>query len=303
MIALITRKMNRLTMEDYIINTTCTILAAIVLLATLYPFYYCLINSFNIGTDAQKGGIYFFPRQFTLDNYKIVFEYNTLAQTFMMTVLRTILGTATGIFFTAMVAYGLSQKHLLFRKTYSILGIITMYFSGGLIPYYLLLNKIGLINNFLVYIIPALYSVFNALLFMAFFRDIPESLKESARLDGANDFYIFLKVILPVSKPVLATLALFVGVGHWNDWFAPAFFMTNEKMITLPVLLIRMVADTETQQKLNDAVTLSGGQMRSVTLEAVRFATMIIAVFPITLVYPFIQKYFVQGMMVGAIKA
>ncbi|MDF2986310.1 MAG: sugar transporter permease [Eubacterium sp.] len=288
------------TREDLIIDVLSTAVALIVLVATLYPVYYCLIYSFNEGTDAAMGSFYLFPRKFTFSNYVTVLKQKSLFLSFSMTAARTLVGTATSVLFTAIVSYALSKKYLMFRRTYMLIGIVTLYFSGGLVPNYLLLKQLHLLNNFLVYIIPSLLSFFNVLLFIAFFSELPEALEESARIDGAGNFTLFFKIVLPLSAPVMATIALFNGVSHWNDWFAPAYYITNEKLITLPAFLMRIMslaaAQQEMQRHVNSAVPTS-------TPESIRYATLVVAIAPITIIYPFIQKYFVKGMMVGSIKA
>jgi putative aldouronate transport system permease protein len=175
-----------------------------------------------------------------------------------------------------------------------------MYFGGGLIPYYLLIRNLGLINNFLVYIIPGLFSFYNALLFMANFRAIPSSIEESALIDGARPFHVFVRIVLPLSTPILATIALFNGVGHWNDWFTTAIYTRSQWLNTLPVLLRDIINIASNQSEIAARLAL---RRDLVTLEAIRYATMMVAVLPITISYPFLQKYFVKGMLLGAIKA
>ncbi|WP_042163295.1 carbohydrate ABC transporter permease [Paenibacillus gorillae] len=292
----------KLTREDKIVNVTVIIVGLIAFAATFYPLYYLLIYSLNDPVDAASGQLYLFPRQFTLSNYSVIFLDDQLLNSFLVTVARTLIGTVTGVLFTAMGAYALSKDRLLYRKAYSLVGLVTMYVSGGLIPNYLLLQKVHLLNSFWVYIIPSLFNIFNALLFMAFFRQMPKELEESAKVDGAGDFYIFTRIILPLSKPVLATVALFVAVNHWNDWFSSAYFVSNQQLWTLPTIIVRMLSDTAIIDNMQNLPPNMRTDPLS-TLLAIKYATLIVTVLPITIVYPFIQKYFVQGMMVGAIKA
>jgi putative aldouronate transport system permease protein len=265
----------------------------------LYPFYYCLVQSFNDGYDARVGGIYWFPRKFTIENYKAVFINPNIFQTFVTTAARTVFGTITSVFFTAMFAYGIS-KNIKFRKFYSIMGLLTMYFSAGLIPYYLLIRTLHLMDNFLVYIIPGLLSYYNALLFVANFKAIPASIEESAFIDGVRPFKIFLHIVLPLSTPILATIALFNGVGAWNDWFTTAVYTRSQWLNTIPVLLQDIINFANNQQEMAKYMVL---ERQQITIEAIRYATMIVAVAPIIFSYPFLQKYFVKGMLMGAIKA
>lgn len=296
------RQYIRLTAEDKVVNIFATVFSVIAMLATLYPIYYLLIYALNDPIDAASGKLYLFPRQFTLDNFGYVFKNDHLITSFLVTVGRTVLGTFTGVLFTAVAAYALSKERLLFRKVYSIAGLVTMYFSGGLIPSYLLLQKLHLLNTFWVYIIPAMFSIYNALLFMAFFRQMPSELEESAKVDGGGDLYIFVRIILPLSKPVLATVALFVAVNHWNDWFTSAYFVSDQRLWTLPTIIVRMLSDVNIMDNMQNMPPGMRADPLS-TLLAIKYATLIVTILPITIVYPFIQKYFVQGMMVGAIKA
>ncbi|WP_102410766.1 ABC transporter permease subunit [Beduinella massiliensis] len=289
------------TAEDHVINTAALVVCVVVTIVSLYPIYYCLINSLNDGKDAMKGGIYLWPRVFSLENYRIVFREDTLLRAFFMTVARTLCGSVLHVLFTAMTAYALSRRELMFRKLYVALGIITMYVGGGIIPTYLLYKNLKLINTFWVYILPGMFSFYNMILMMSFFRQLPESLVESARIDGASHFTVFRKVILPLSPPIIATVALFVGVNYWNDWYAPAYYILDEELMTMPATLLRLMNEAEAQQKL--ARLYSQLQVRpSVTLESVRYATLIVSVMPITILYPFVQKYFIKGMMIGSVK-
>lgn len=292
----------RSTGEDKAVNGVAVALSLLVLAATFYPLYYLLIYSLNDAADAAGGGLYWFPREWTLSNYRVIFQDDQLLRSFGVTVVRTLLGTFTGVLFTAVAAYALSKERLKFRKAYSIFGIVTMYANGGLIPTYLVLQQLHLLNSFWVYIVPALFNIYNALLFMAFFRQMPEELEESAKVDGAGELYILTRIVLPLSKPVVATVALFVGVNHWNDWFSSAYFVADQQLWTMPTIITRLLSDTSLFGSLqNMPPSMRVDPLAS--LQAIKYATLIVTVVPIALVYPFIQKYFVQGMMVGAIKA
>lgn len=291
----------RKTPEDHVINTCAAVVCLVVMLISIYPIYYCLINSFNDGKDAIKGGIYLWPRVFSLENYRTVFREDTLLRAFVMTVLRTVVGSVMHILFTAMTAYAFSRRNLMFRRFYVAMGIITMYVGGGIIPTYLLYRSLKLVNTFWVYVVPGMFSFYNMILMMNFFRQLPEALVESARIDGASHFTVFRKVVMPLSPPVIATVALFVGVNHWNDWYAPAYYILDEGLMTMPATLLRLLNEADAQQKLAQLY----GQLQTrptVTLESVRYATLIVSVMPITILYPFVQKYFIQGMMIGSVK-
>ncbi len=274
------------------------ILMTTICFITLYPIWYILVNSLNEGTDAMLGGIFWWPRKFTLDNYKAVFQNSGVMKAFSVTVLRTIVGTATNVFFTAMVAYPLSKSNLVGRKFYMAMGTITMFFSGGLIPTFLLYKNMNLLDSFWVYIIPGLFNFFNLIIFVNFFREIPSALEESASIDGATDWTTFIKIILPLSKPVLATIALFTGVYHWNDYFAGVIFINNPNLQPIQTFLYRIVAESGSTQMMATASNIT----RSTTSLSIKLSTMVVTTVPIVCVYPFLQKYFVKGMMVGAVK-
>ena len=278
-----------------------TVFMIFICFVCIYPIWYVIVNSFNDATDALMGGIYWWPRQFSLQNYKTVFSDNSVLQAFKVTIAKTIIGTTVNVFFTAMVAYPLSKQHLIGRKFYMAFGTITMFFSGGLIPTFLLFKGLGLLNNFWVYVIPAAFNFFNLLIMINFFREIPNALEESAKIDGANDFTIFRKVVLPLSKPVLATIALFAGVGQWNDYFGGLMYITdNRKLEPIQTYLYRMVAQVQSSQMAGSIA--SNITAKDSTSTAIKLAAMVITTLPICCVYPFLQKYFVKGMMIGAVK-
>lgn len=277
------------------------VLMLVICFLMIYPIWYVLVNSFSQGTEVLKGGIYWWPRGFCLENYEAVFKNKEIFMAFGITVLKTVVGTVTSVFFTAMVAYGLSKSYLVGRKFYMIFGIITMFFSGGLIPYFLLIKNLGMLDSFWVYIIPSLFSFYNMIIFMTFFRNIPQEMEESAKIDGANDFKIFLKIVLPVSGPVIATIALFNGVGQWNDYFTGVIYITNEQwLIPIQTFLYKIISESSSTRIVANMPASVRNSM--VTSTTVKYATMVVTTFPIVCVYPFLQKYFVQGIMVGSVK-
>ena len=298
--------MRRYSAEDIFVDSVVYLILAIVFIATVYPFYYCLVISFNEGIDASTGGIFLWPRRFTLENYEMVFSNEQLMSGFLVSVLRTVTGTILSLLFTGLFAYGLAYKNLMFKKTYIGIMIFAMYFSGGLIPYHVLLKNLRLLNTFWVYIIPALLSPFNAIIMMSFFREIPDSIEESVKIDGANDLVTFFRIIVPISTPVFATIALFNGVGHWNSWFDTAFFTTDRKLRTLSFLLKEIINRANLTSMLgpgmSDAERSATYAARSYTAETIRMATMMVVVIPIICIYPFLQRYFVKGIMIGSIK-
>ena len=286
--------------EDRIINIVTAVLCILVLIVTVYPVYYCLIYSFNDGKDAAKQAIYFWPRKFSLENYKIVFQNKAIYPAFMMTMLRSIVGTVLAVFCMAMAAYALSKDNLKGRKVYMIMGVITWYFSAGVVQSYLLYREMRLLDSFWVYILPNIFQFYYIILFISFFRELPAALEESAQMDGAGYFTILFKIIIPLSTPVIATVSLFVGVWHWNDWFHPAFFIQNESLMTLPAVLMRAMSLAEAQQTLQKMIAVPS--QSSTTMESVRYAMLIVSILPVTIIYPFVQKFFLKGMMLGAVK-
>ena len=293
------RKLGR-SREDRIINVVTAVLCILVLIVTVYPVYYCLIYSFNDGRDAAKQALYFWPRKFSLENYKIVFQNKAIYPAFLMTMLRSIVGTVLAVFCMAMAAYGLSKDHLKGRKVYMIMGVITLYFSAGVVQSYLLYREMHLLDSFWVYILPNIFQFYYIILFISFFKELPAALEESAQMDGAGYFTILFKIIIPLSTPVIATVSLFVGVWHWNDWFHPAFFIQNESLMTLPAVLMRAMSLAEAQQTLQKMIAVPSES--STTMESVRYAMLIVSILPVTIIYPFVQKFFLKGMMLGAVK-
>lgn len=271
----------------------------IICFITLYPIWYVIVNSFNEGMDGMRGGIYWWPRMFSFENYAAVVKSPGIMLAMGITVAKTLLGTLLHVLFTAMVAYAFSRRDLIGGKVYILIGTITMFFGGGLIPTYLLMKDLQLLDNFLVYIIPAMFSFFDLIIFMTFFRDIPDGLEEAAKIDGANDWAIFLRVVLPVSMPVVATIALFHGVYQWNDYFTGVIYLNNMDLQPIQTYLYRVVAQSSSNQMV---AAIPGGISKTVTSQSIKLATMVVTTLPIVFVYPFLQRYFVKGMMIGSIK-
>ena len=293
------------TIPDKIFLTVIYIIMGLIALLCIYPFYYSIIISFNEGRDAMAGGIYLWPRQFTFDNYEFIFRDMMIIRAFGITTLRTIVGTLASLIFNSLFAYALSRKSLIGRKWYIYIGMFTMYFWGGIIPLFMLIRGLGLFDSFWVYIIPNLSGFFTILIFIAFYNELPSSVLESAKIDGANEIQVYLRIVLPISTAVLATIALFAGVGHWNSWIETHLYVRNMNLQTMPYVLVRMINQglAEEQLRASGDILLFGVQGESsVTSNSIRLATMIVTVVPIMLVYPFLQKYFVKGIMLGAVK-
>jgi putative aldouronate transport system permease protein len=271
-------------------------------ISTVYPFIYLLIISLNETTDALKGGLYLWPRKFTLENYAYVFQNDRLAQATLNSVLRTVIQTVISVFFNGMLAYVLSRKLFMFRKLFSMILVVTIYVSGGLIPTYLLIKNLHLMNTFAVYIVPGIVSAFYVFVMRTFFEQLPEGLVESAYIDGANDFRIYTSIILRISLPVVATIALYVAVGEWNTWFDNYLYNSrNENLAVLQYELQKMIQTVEAAS--NSGIDDNNENIRRVISPTTIKSTLTILVtVPILFVYPFLQKYFVKGMTLGAMK-
>ncbi|KIL38878.1 sugar ABC transporter permease [Gordoniibacillus kamchatkensis] len=274
-------------------------------IVTVYPFLNVLAISFNQAMDTVRGGIYLWPRIFTLDNYKEIFIYNNLIVAFKNSVLRTVLGTLLGVFSAAMVAYVLSRKDFIARKQISFVFVLTLYFSGGIIPVYMLIRDLHLMNTFWVYILPGLVNAWNIFVIRSYIDGLPISLQESAKIDGANDLAIFFRIILPLCKPVLATIALFIAVGQWNSWFDTFLYNSNsDDLTTLQYELMKILANTTAGASSADMARSGNPELTTrVSPESIRASITIVATLPILVVYPFLQKYFVQGLTLGAVKS
>lgn len=273
-------------------------------ITTLYPFLNALAISFNEGMDTSRGGITLWPRVFTLENYGVVFKDERLINGFVVSVLRTVIGTFSSILCTAIFAYGMSKKELIGRKYYMIMCIITLYFGGGLIPTFLLIRNLGLMNSFWVFIIPSLIGVWNMIIFRTFFQGLPAGLEESAQIDGCGNWGTFFRIVIPLSGPVIATLSLFTAVTHWNEWFLAGIYISDvEKYpiqtILRQILLSNIVSD---QGGLDSSALAHMAKVRTITSKSLSMATMMVATLPIITVYPFVQKHFVKGVLVGSLK-
>ncbi len=290
------KKLGRKTVGDYII----AVIMVLICVAALYPVWYTVVVSFNDSKDTLRGGVFLLPRKFTVQSYKTVFQDKSIVTAFAVTILRTLIGTVSSVLFTAMVGYAFSKKHIMGNRVYLIIGTITMFFGGGLIPTFIMYRNIGLYDNFLVYIIPSLFNFYNMIIFMSFFRELPAGLEESAKLDGANDLLIFFRIILPLSMPVLATIALFNGVWQWNDYFTGVLYINKAELQPIQTFLYRIIASASASKTV---VSLPAGiSAQQVSSQSVRLATMVVTTLPIVCVYPFLQKYFVKGVLVGSIK-
>ncbi|BBH23653.1 maltose ABC transporter permease [Paenibacillus baekrokdamisoli] len=280
-------------------------LLTLLMFITFYPFWNSGVISFNTGADTSLGGVTFWPRHFTLENYDVVFQDKRLVHAFLISILRTVIGTLLSITLTAIFSYGMSKKELVGRKYYMIMCIIPLYFSGGLIPSYMLISSLGLMNSFWVLIIPGLISIWNMIVFRTFFLQLPGSIEESAKMDGCSYWGTLFRIVLPISGPVVATLSLFTAVEHWNDWFTATLYISDTNLLPIQTLLQQILSSNIMSEQMMQTSAAAQSHMaaaRTITSKSLSMATMMVATIPIILVYPFVQKYFVKGVMVGSLK-
>lgn len=281
------------------------ILLLLISLTVIYPFANIFAISLNDGRDAMMGGIFLWPRKFSLEAYNLIFSEANLLHSAYISVVRTVLGTLLGLASTAVVAYVLSNKELVFRRTIIFLYVFTMYVSGGVVPEYLLIRQLGMYDNITVYLIPGLVTAMNVMMMRQFFEELPQSLLESARIDGATELRILIRIVMPMATPVLATIALFIAVGHWTSWFDTYFYTKNDKRLsTLQGVLVKILMEAQAQQMGANQNNLKDIMQNKnmTTPEVIKMATITVTTIPILIVYPFLQKYFVGGITLGAVK-
>ena len=289
--------LHKLTLFD-VLNV---IFLGLVALVTVFPIWNVLMISLNEPSDTNLGGLYFWFRKFTLQNFAYFFMEDDWLCAMFMSVARTVLGAVSCVLFTAAFSYGVSKKYLIGHKYIIGYLLLTMYISGGMIPMFLLIKNIGLYKSFLVYIIPELMSNYYAIIMITYFRTIPAELEESVKIDGGNDLTIFARIILPVSKPIIFAVGLFVAVYQWNAWFDTILYGSKEIM-TLQAKLVEILRDAAAQQKLLSSGAKTASLAIRPTLESIKATAMVITIVPMLALYPFLQKYFVKGIMVGSLK-
>ncbi|MCR2805267.1 carbohydrate ABC transporter permease [Paenibacillus soyae] len=287
------------TVSDRLFDWTNAALMLLLIVVTLYPFYHVIMASLS---DSNRliahQGLLAGPLGFNLEAYERVLANPNIFSGYRNTLFILVFGTALNLLLTAMGAYGLSRKFML-RKPIMIGIIFTMYFTGGLIPTYLLVNNwLGWGNSMLALIVPAAISTWNLIIMRTSFEAIPESLIESAKIDGSGEFGILLRIVLPLSMPVIAVMILYYGVGHWNSWFNAMLFIRDRELFPLQLILREILVQNDTSaMQLGDAM----GDQQGIR-ESIKYATIMVATLPILFVYPFLQRFFVKGVMIGAVK-
>ncbi|AZN42534.1 carbohydrate ABC transporter permease [Paenibacillus albus] len=280
-------------------------------ITAIYPFWYILVMSFNTGADAAAGPIWFFPRVFTLENYAFVFQYERLQTAFVVTALRCVIGPVLSVIVTMMAAFALSKRFLPGRKALLFFFMIPMFIAGTIISNYVVISKLHLINNFLVYVLPGAFAFFSMVIMRTHIEELPAELQESAMIDGAGYGRIFFQIILPLSMPIIAAFAFFAVVGNWLDYYTNLIYVTDRGLSTLQYVLYEIINRAEANS-LIDFTKTSGAQARRImaqqnnsvpTPEVIKMTVMVVVTFPLLFIYPFFQKYFVKGMLTGAVKA
>jgi len=283
---------------EHIFDTCNVAFMVFVILVTLYPFIHVFIGSISDPYEVMKTrGLLLFPvGNLTLRSYKIVFENENILTGYRNTLFYVVVGTAINMVATCLSAYVLSRRGYMLRRFFTLFVVFTMFFSGGLIPFYLQVGKYGLHNTVWAVMIPYAINTFNLIVLRTAFAAVPQSLEESARIDGANDLFILLFIMIPVTIPTLAVITLYYVVGHWNSWFPAMIFIRNRKLYPLQIFLREILILSDTREMVSpddDRIALS------ITL---RYSTIIVTTLPVLFVYPFLQKYFVKGIMLGAVK-
>lgn len=293
------RFLKRKSVEDVVVDIVVYVLTFVYALIALIPFLNVIAKAFSAEWALVSGSVTIFPIDFQVDTMKYVLSSSMFFHSFINSVIVTVVGTLLSLIVTGLAAYPLSKPSLPMRKPLLVLFVFTMMFSGGMIPTYLLMKDFHLINTLFVLFLPGAINVYNMLLIKNYFESIPESLEESARIDGANNFVVLVRILLPVALPVFATVALFSAVGFWNDYLSPAIYNTQTAVKTLPLYLKDVLANIADDPTLASS---SDDMMANLVPDGVRAATILASTLPILLVYPFLQKYFIKGVMIGSVK-
>lgn len=274
-----------------------------IFIVTFFPFWQIFILSINDAGDSLKGGLLLWPRELNFSSYKAVFQNEEILSSLGVTVTRTVIGVPLTVFCVAMLAYVLSKTELVNRRAINFFFVFTMYFSGGLIPTYMVIKALGLIDNFFVFIFPGLVNIYWMILVRTYIEGLPKELFEAAASEGAGEFTIFMRVVLPLSMPVLATILLFSAISHWNAWYDSYIYTYKPQLKTLQAVLVKILNQYQTGAMVSQAQQMANeAKKMPVSSESIRMTVTMVATIPIILVYPFLQKYFIKGMLIGAVK-
>lgn len=289
----------KMSLGERIFSLFNTLFLAIFAFLALYPFVYTISMSLSTPAEAYRPGLHLYPREVSLEAYRMIIGNPDIYWGYFNTIFRTVVGTALTLLVTCLCAYPLSRRYMPYRRTTVVLIVFTMLFSGGVVPTYLLIKNLHLLDNRWVYILPLLMSGFNVIVVKNFFQQIPESYAEAAKMDGANEFRILFSVFIPLSKPVLATIAIWTAVMHWNMWFDAMIYITDEQKQVMQTFLRRVVIDNSVELASKGFV---GEAAQTLTSDTIKAATVVITVFPMLIIYPFAQKYFIKGIQLGGVK-
>ena len=288
----------KMTVGKAIIYRLLTLLSASIVIA----FWHLLNLSRSPSYIATKGGLLLYPRDATWDNYARVIDNRYIWLGYKNTLIRTVVGTVLQLYFTAMGAYVLSKRFFPHRTFWTLFIVFTMFFSGGLIPSYLVVKNLGLLDTYASMILPGFISAYNMVIMRNYFQSLPEEIEESCLIDGAGRFRIFTQIVLPLSKPILATVALWLVVGHWNSWFDVLIYISDNTKFTLQIVLRRIII-TGSKEILDTSAAANAADMESVvSSEGLKAACIFVTTLPILCAYPFVQKFFVKGIMIGSLK-
>jgi len=301
LIALKNKKLTRRSKEDKVFDIINFFLVAIILLLVVYPLYFIVIASFSDPNMIYEGKVWLLPKELTLEGYERIFRDSKIWLGYKNSIIYTLVGTFVNVSFTLMAAYALSRKDLYGRNVIMFLFLMTMFFSGGLIPTYLVVKNLGLLNTMWALILPKAVAVWNVIVAKTFFESsIPGELLEAAKIDGCSDAKFFWKIVLPLSKPIVAVMVLFYAVGHWNSYFDALIYLNNENLYPLQLILRNILIQNQAStMMISDLDSLAAKQRVS---ELIKYGVIIVASIPLLIVYPFVQKYFVKGVMIGGIK-
>jgi len=286
-------------MLDIIVHTTLIILLVI----TLFPVLHVAAVSLSSSKAIDRGLVSIFPVDFSLEAYRILWKSGRVPKSFVNSVIYTSVGTVVNMLVTMLMAYPLSKKKLPLRRFYTTLIVFTMFFSGGLIPTFLVVKGLGLYNTMWALILPGAISTMNLIIMRTFFQSIPMELEESAFLDGANDIVVFYRIILPLSKASIATIAMFYAVGHWNSWFNALVYLKDSEKYPMQLILRDIVIQSQMSRELAEQGSTEAYELiNTVSVEGIKYATLFFSIIPMLIIYPFVQKYFVKGVMIGSLK-
>ena len=290
--------LHRMNWFDYL---NCFLMLLVILL-TIYPMYYCAIVSISSGAAVTRGEVIFLPVGFDITAYKVIFGNEQIFLAYRNTIFYTALGTAINIVMTALCAYPLSRPRLQGRKFFNFIFMLTMFISGGMIPMYLQIKSLHMLDTLWAIVLPGAINTYNMIIMRSFFSSIPEEMHEAAEIDGASHFQVLLRVVIPLSQTIIATLVLFYAVAHWNSYLSALLYLSDSRKMPLQMIIRKMVIDSDIASMTTANASSSAGTDTLLTENKLKYAIVIISVMPMVFIYPFLQKYFVNGVMVGGIK-